>query len=389
MTRRSPLDTAAYSLLLASVAVLQLSIVAAETLLWLTLACWALLAIRAWRFEAPAFFWALVAYAAATLISSAFSLNPRISFADSRQLVLFLTVPAVYLIARGERALSLIFAIITVGAASAVYGIFQYGILEYDYLGKRPQGAMGHYMTYSGLVMLVTCAAVARILFAKKDRLWPALILPALLVALGLTFTRSAWVGACVAVGLLLMWKDLRLVALLPVLAALFIAVAPPRITDRVYSVFSLKDPTNRDRVAMLRTGVHIVKDRPFTGVGPDMVVWVYRRYRDPDAVQQVNPHLHNVPMQIAAERGVPALAVWLVFVGFVARDLWRKLRTSRAPSVAAAGLAALAAMLAAGLFEYNFGDSEFLMLFLVLITLPYAADRDAVVARPDGARSS
>ena len=32
--------------------------------------------------------------------------------------------------------------------------------------------------------------------------------------------------------------------------------------------------------------------------------------------------------------------------------------------------------MLAAGMFEYNFGDSEFLMLFLVLVTLPYAADR-------------
>ena len=37
--------------------------------------------------------------------------------------------------------------------------------------------------------------------------------------------------------------------------------------------------------------------------------------------------------------------------------------------------------MLSAGLFEYNFGDSEFLMLFLVLITLPYASDRS-----PDGA---
>ena len=39
-------------------------------------------------------------------------------------------------------------------------------------------------------------------------------------------------------------------------------------------------------------------------------------------------------------------------------------------------GGSVLAAMLAAGLFEYNFGDSEFLMLFLVLITLPYAVDR-------------
>ena len=51
---------------------------------------------------------------------------------------------------------------------------------------------------------------------------------------------------------------------------------------------------------------------------------------------------------------------------------------------LAAAALASVAAMLAAGLFEYNFGDSEFLMLFLVLITLPFAAARqdDAAATR-------
>ena len=38
--------------------------------------------------------------------------------------------------------------------------------------------------------------------------------------------------------------------------------------------------------------------------------------------------------------------------------------------------MAAAIAMLTAGLFEYNFGDSEFLLLFLILITLPFAADR-------------
>jgi hypothetical protein len=39
--------------------------------------------------------------------------------------------------------------------------------------------------------------------------------------------------------------------------------------------------------------------------------------------------------------------------------------------------------MLAAGLFEYNFGDSEFLMLFLVLITLPFAALRSHDASSP------
>jgi hypothetical protein len=32
--------------------------------------------------------------------------------------------------------------------------------------------------------------------------------------------------------------------------------------------------------------------------------------------------------------------------------------------------------MLAAGMFEHNFGDSEFLMLFLTIVTLPYAVER-------------
>ena len=43
---------------------------------------------------------------------------------------------------------------------------------------------------------------------------------------------------------------------------------------------------------------------------------------------------------------------------------------------LAATGLAAVVAMLCAGLFEYNFGDSEVLMLFLTIVTLPAAAAR-------------
>ena len=55
----------------------------------------------------------------------------------------------------------------------------------------------------------------------------------------------------------------------------------------------------------------------------------------------------------------------------------------------AAAGLAAVAGMLAAGMFEYNFGDSEFLMLFLVLITLPHAVAQKPVATPDDGSSSA
>jgi O-antigen ligase len=235
---------------------------------------------------------------------------------------------------------------------------------------------MGHYMTYSGTLMLVIGVSAARIVFGTRERLWPALVMPALIVALTLTFTRSAWVGVCVGVSLLFILKDFRLTGLIPVVIALLFALAPDRITDRIMSVFDLRDPSSRDRVAMLQTGAAMIQDHPLTGVGPNMVERLYTQYRDPQGVQKVNPHLHNVPIQIAAERGLPALAVWLAFIALLATGVFRIFRSGHDRVLAAGALAAIAAMLAAGMFEYNFGDSEFLMLFLIIVTLPFAAER-------------
>ena len=255
------------------VAALQVSIVAAQALLAVVAVCWAaMLASGTARFAAPAFFRPLLVYAVLTLVATVFSVDPRVSFVDDKQLLLFLIVPAVYEIARGPRARTVVHVIITVGAATAVFGIVQYGILHYDNLGQRPQGSMGHYMTYSGLLMLAATAAAARLLFETRDRVWPALVMPALLVALALTFTRSAWVGASVGIASLLLMKDFRLVGALPVLLAIGIAIAPPQVTQRVYSMFNLKDPTSRDRVAMIREGVRMIAADPLTGMGPNMV---------------------------------------------------------------------------------------------------------------------
>ena len=267
--------------------------------------------------------------------------------------------------------------IVSVGAASAAYGIIQYGLLHFDNLGRRPEGAMSHYMTYSGLLMLVICAATARLVFGRRGRTWPALVMPALVVALALTLGRSAWIGASVAVALLFVLEDFRLTALLPVFIAVVFAIAPDTVTNRVMSIFDAQDPTNQDRLAMVEIGARILEDHPLTGVGPNMVPRVYAHYRPDYAVNAVNPHLHNVPLQIAAERGLPALVIWIWFMASLSAALVRLFRTQRDRVPAAAGLAAIAAMLGAGLFEYNFGDSEFLMLFLVLVTLPFAAARD------------
>ena len=381
----SRLETAGAWLLPLFVFVLPLSVAASGILLTALIAVWiGLLAAAGERPAVPSFFWPLAAYAGWTLVTVVFSIDPMTSLIESREVLLYLTVPVVYRLARGDRAWSITNVVLTAGALTAAIGIVQYGILEFDTLGRRPSGSMGHYMTYAGLVMLSIGVAVSRIAFGTRDRIWAALMLPALLAALAVTLTRGAWLGSLAAVGLLVVLHNRRLLLLAPVAAIVIYLVAPAAVTDRALSIFDPANPTNRDRVAMLTVGAGMVRDHPVTGVGPEMVLRRYGEYRPADAVNEVNPHLHNVPVQIAAERGLPALALWAWFVVAVILDLARRFRRPETRTLAAAGLAAVTAMLVAGLFEYNFGDSEFLLLFLVLITLPAAATVGAPSGAPD-----
>ncbi len=169
------LDVAGWAALAAFVAVLQVSIAAASILLTVVLALWAGVVVSGrMRPVVPSFFVPLAAYAAWTLVSAAGSPQPIRSLVEAREVLLFLVVPAVYGLARGPRATVLATVILSVGAATAVIGIVQYAILEYDHLGQRPLGSMGHYMTYSGLLMLVLgVAGPARRITA------PAPVLPA------------------------------------------------------------------------------------------------------------------------------------------------------------------------------------------------------------------
>ena len=134
-----------------------------------------------------------------------------------------------------------------------MFGIVQYGILHYDNLGQRPQGTLGHYMTYSGLLMLVIGVALARVLFGKQ-RSDVGGARPAGARRRGRADLHAQRLGrrlrrgrrCCFAL------KDFRLFAILPIVAAIFIAVAPGQIAKRYQSMFDMNDPTGRDRVAML-----------------------------------------------------------------------------------------------------------------------------------------
>ncbi len=331
------------------------------------------------RFSAPGFFWPLLAYAAFSLIVCFFSVNPAVSFRDSRELLLYLVVPLTMngLAARRGRTWTT-YALLASGLLSSFYSI---GYLVFrSQPGERIQGFMGHYMTQAGLLLLFLCAAVAFLLFSRNRTrwVWGMAIVPAA-VSLALTLTRSAWIGFIVALALLLFLFRPKALVLVPVVIGLFLLVSPRPMKQRALSVLSLHNYANKQRLEYLKAGWKIVREFPLHGTGPDTVDMVFQNPKyGLSAVSRQNVHLHNNIVQIAAERGIPTLLAWTVFIVWTFLSLLRILK-NRDPAVfpeAAAAAAALLAVFTAGLFEYNFADSEITVLFLYLITVPFASLR-------------
>jgi O-antigen ligase len=126
----------------------------------------------------------------------------------------------------------------------------------------------------------------------------------------------------------------------------------------------------------MARAGLRMIGDRPLFGMGPEMVKPYYTLYRDADAPRWRVPHLHNNILQTAAASGVFAAAAYLAMLAlFFARTIaGLRAKSRREPAVLfAAPFLAVTALTVAGLFEYNFGDTEVLIPTLLLLALPFS----------------
>jgi len=119
--------------------------------------------------------------------------------------------------------------------------------------------------------------------------------------------------------------------------------------------------------------GIEMIKDHPLFGVGPERVKEEFPKYYTRNDIDFYG-HLHNNILQIGAERGLLCLAAFLWFIAELYRSLLRALRESEGDShwVVLGSLAALTGLIVAGLTEFNFGDSEVLILFFFLISIPF-----------------
>ncbi len=325
-----------------------------------------------------------------SFISTLFSIDRINSLKDDKEFFIFLLIPIFLLILNSRKRLE--YSLLTVLASalvSSLTGIF-ITLKEGISLDHRLRGLTSHWMTYSGLLMMVFIFFFVY-LFYREKRNRKIIIAASLIIILAsilLSLTRSMWIGIFAALGIFIVYYKPKILYLAVPAVIILILVMPPSVKSRIVSIFDPEDATNKDRLYMVTTAINIFKAHPLTGVGPDNVKSVYAQYKPAEA-EQSNPHLHNNFLQVLAERGIFALVCLIAAFVSIFIQLIKKMRTPLHTSpgetnglmrngqedekiLSTAVLFMFIGFFVAGMFEYNFGDSEIKFLLFYFLSLPF-----------------
>ncbi len=373
----------AFALLLGFLFLIDVSIAACYILGTIILALFLLHLLRGGRLPTlPSYNWFFAAYIVFTLLATVFSLDRAASIRDNKELLIFLLIPIYHwLLDSWKRVRIALWVLLASAVFSSLAGIFSVWSRGIE-LNDRLTGFTSHWMTYAGLLMLPFIFFIVRLVLRHDNRREAAVVflaLVAMLAAIAFSLTRNVWLGIAFSLALfLLFFRPGYFMALAPLLLVL-VLLAPAAVKSRVLSIVDLQDRSNRDRIYMAWSGWKIFQDRPWTGVGSHniekAILGDEARYRHPDA-EQVNLHLHNNFLQILAERGLFALASFVLACLFILLQVLKRLKEQKgeARALAAGVLFAFIGFLVAGLFEYNFGDSEIKFMLFFFISLPFLA---------------
>jgi O-antigen ligase len=231
----------------------------------------------------------------------------------------------------------------------------------------------------------LTASSERREIIRRGANVLYCMVLAVVATSLILNFTRGVWLGCLVAtVYILARWKP-RMLWAIPVFLAVVEVASPSLIRRRISLAFHPReDPALAIRFEMWDVGLRMVREHPWVGVGPDNIPLLYMKYLPPGTTPMFgyHDHLHDNVLQMAAERGLPCLIAWLWFMLALG---WHILRIRRRLSserwVADAAFAAWLAFVAEGFFEFNFGSTPVLMVFLFVMSTPFVAERLEKVA--------
>jgi O-antigen ligase len=302
---------------------------------------------------------AILAFSVLSLLSIGYAIQPGPAVKESlKWLELLVVVVVVVDLARTQRSVSWLLATLFVaGAGEALYGVYQFatggGPATFEVEGAlrafghfdQPNPFAGYLSTILPLaVLIVFCGPAARPL-----RACAAVSALAIAAGVALSQSRGAWLGVATAVlVLLVLWSPRSRLLLLPIAAvtAVFGAAAlgnllPASVADRLsqaveyFGVFDVRtvQPTSEnwavvERMAHWQAAWYMFLDHPWLGVGAGNYASAYPFYYVATWLEPLG-HAHNYYLNTLAELGAVGLAILLVLLALLFRELAGGLRTT------------------------------------------------------------
>ena len=253
----------------------------------------------------------------------------------------------------------------------------------------RASGWTRHYQTFAELMQMIGLLALGIALAHLRNhganRIFRIALVAAALLTLGLVFTAMRTVIVAFVLGAsVIAWRSLRGSYKLVFTLTLFFVIAFGAMVvwqTRDRNALVLGDPSSSLRLQVARAGLERIPVHPIFGHGMDAMKLHWSEWGFPgnDIL-----HLHSTPLQLAFDRGLPMLLLWLWMMGAFWLMLSRASREredssdTNAYGVLLGTLGALTGFLVSSLVNYNYGDAEVVMMFWFLMGISPILAKDA-----------
>ena len=245
----------------------------------------------------------------------------------------------------------------------------------------RASGWTRHYGTFAEMLQMIAQLALGLALAHLRNhglnKYFYVAIVAVALLTMGIVFTSMRTVLVAFAIGATVMaWRSLHGTYRVAFTFALFFVLAFGAVVvsqTRARDALRLGDPSSSLRTQVARVGLSRILIHPVFGHGMDAMKLHWNEWGFPgrDMI-----HLHSTPLQLAFDRGLPMLILWLWLV----IALWfyiagaersaRDLSDTNSHGLLLGILGALTGFLASSLVNYNYGDAEAAMMFWFLMGL-------------------
>ncbi|HJS23537.1 MAG TPA: O-antigen ligase family protein [Pyrinomonadaceae bacterium] len=253
----------------------------------------------------------------------------------------------------------------------------------------RATGFFNHWVTYAEVLQLIASLALGILLTLKQKKNLTGVLLflavAGLVFALAATVTRASWIGFAVSAVTMLLLTSSRRTLLIVGACAIPLVLASVVVLQQKRGIgfIDKTDQSTSWRQTVWEEGSALLISKPrhlLFGVGMDSIKGHWREWGLFDNGRQPIGHMHSNLLQIALERGLPALIVWLILLGIYVRMLWRTARRDAIEDfprgLAIGALGGAIGFLTSGLVHYNWGDSEVVTVFYFIMGLCLVVER-------------